>query len=275
MFHVKHSGQGEIALLAGAGALPGLLRAAHPKLLAIGFEGTAPELPRDSLRWHRFERLGALFYDLRACRITGVVMAGAITRPRLDPACLDATTAALLPGLSAAMAVGDDAALRFVIAAFEAEGFAVIGAHELLPDLVSAPGLLAGPPPSEQMLSDGARGFEILDHMSALDIGQAVAVGQGLCLGLETLAGTDALLADIACHRARFPKGGVLVKAPKRGQDLRADMPALGVRTVEDAQKAGLCAIAFAAGEVMLLDRANLLARADALGITLWAEARA
>ncbi len=109
----------------------------------------------------------------------------------------------------------------------------------------------------------------------AVDVGQAAVVAQGLCLGIEALPGTDALLDFVAATGGRLrpdPNGarGLLYKAPKPGQDLRADMPSVGPETVRRAAAAGLGGIAWAAGGVLVLERDETIAQAQAAGLFLW-----
>lgn len=262
-----------LGLLAFGGALPvAVARAGAPHV--VTFEGVLTQLAPTSGAAQRFETLGAVFDELRAAGVDRLVLAGALTRPAFDPARLDAVTADLLPGLMAAMHGGDDGLLRHVIAMFEGQGFAVIGAHEVVPELTATPGLLAGPEPDAATEADMTRALAILAALGPLDVGQGAVVSGGLCLGIETLQGTDAMLRFVAATPAGLkPEGGVLVKAPKPGQDLRVDMPAIGPDTVRAAAGAGLSAIVVAAGQVLLLDRAALLTAAGDAGITLLARA--
>ncbi|MBY5974514.1 UDP-2,3-diacylglucosamine diphosphatase LpxI [Ferrimonas balearica] len=267
--------RGRLAIIAGAGALPVALAEAEPKAFLVSLAGIACDLPEERLTRYRFEKLGSLFRGLKDAGVTRVVLAGSLARPDFDKTALDAKMLMLAPRLLKAMGQGgDDSLLRLVISIFEEEGFAVQGAHEVLPDLIApTPGLLAGPAPDAQLRADATRGAEILAHMAPLDIGQACVVAGGLCLGIETLQGSDALLRYVAttpAHLRRAP--GVFVKRPKAGQDLRVDMPAIGPATVEGAHAAGLAAIAIAPGGVLLLDRAALLARAEDLGVTIWVQ---
>ncbi|GGE27053.1 phosphatidate cytidylyltransferase [Primorskyibacter flagellatus] len=262
-----------LGIIAGGGALPAALAAADPDALCIAFAGAEVAVPEARIQRHRMEHLGALFSALRAAGVTRVVLAGAMSRPALDPAALDPVMTALAPRIMAAMQGGDDGLLRLVIAIFEEQGFAVTGAHDLLPDLTATPGLLTGPEPSDTARADIARARAILDALSPVDVGQGCVVASGLCLGVETLQGTDALLGFVAATpRHLRGRGGVLVKRPKLGQDLRVDMPAIGPATVQAAARAGLDGIAIAAGGVMLLDRPALLAAAEANGLFLLAE---
>src|SRR6056297_864305 len=137
------------AIIAGAGALPGLLLAAGPAHV-VRLEGVAsapldaPDIPA------RFEHLGRLFADLRAGDLRDLVFAGALSRPALDPGQLDAETAALMPRLVQAMGQGDDALLREIAAIFEAQGFRILGALDLRPDLAADAGPICDAPDAAQ-----------------------------------------------------------------------------------------------------------------------------
>lgn len=261
-----------LAILAGYGALPQNLAAAHPDALFVSFEGIEITVPKQRHFAASFNRFGALFDALTIAGITTVTFAGAMTRPALDPAGFDAKTMALAPRLMAAMAGGDDGLLRDIIAVFEEQGFAVVGAHQVLPDLVAKAGLLAGADPSPLNQTDAKRGLEILGAISPVDVGQGVVVANGLCLGVETLQGTDAMLGFVAATPKHLRQsGGVFVKAAKTGQDLRVDMPAIGPDTVASVAAAGLNGIVIAADQVMILERAKTLAAIKAAGLFLQA----
>ncbi|WP_444870547.1 hypothetical protein ACTTAF_08725 [Rhodobacter capsulatus] len=129
----------ETALIAGGGALPGLLLQAAPEMLVCALEGQPA--PGGSVLPFRIERL-VPFLDALADRgIRRVCFAGAMQRPKLEPELFDARTAALVPRLLGAMQAGDDATLRAVIALFEDWDFEVIGADEIAPALVPGDGL--------------------------------------------------------------------------------------------------------------------------------------
>ncbi|GAB5445909.1 LpxI family protein [Gymnodinialimonas sp.] len=251
------------AILAGKGALPGLLLEAGPAEL-VRFKGVevdaAPTLDA------RFEQLGTLFDTLREKGVTEVCLAGAMSRPPLDPVAFDPFTAAKMPVLMAAMGKGDDALLRAVIGVIVEAGFTVIAAHAVRPDLVAPAGVLAGKAVAE---TDAARARAVLDALGPLDVGQGAVAAKGQVIGVETLQGTDAMLAFVG--QTAPGSGGVLVKRPKPGQDLRVDMPAIGPDTVRAAARAGLAGIEVAAGNVLLLDRDAILAACAETGMNLWA----
>jgi UDP-2,3-diacylglucosamine hydrolase len=271
------------AIIAGQGALPGLvagaLKTAGTPFVVAKLDGfpadSADQPPTDASIRFRIERLAPFLDHLAAIGVEKVCFAGAVRRPRLDPSLFDAKTATLVPRLLAAMQAGDDAALRDVIGIFEDWGFEVVGVDALVPDLVPEAGILAGTP-SEEDRRDAARGAAILEGLGPLDLGQGVVVAQGLCLAVETLPGTDAMLGFVASQCVGLrpdPKGGkgVFYKAPKPGQDRRIDLPALGPATLHAAHRAGLAGVAWEAGGVMLLDRDAMIALAHDLGLFLWA----
>lgn len=264
---------GKLAILAGGGTLPAALAGAYPDAICIAFEGVDCRMPRIDAT-HRFEKFGAFLKDLKARGVTQVVLAGGIARPPLNPAKLDFFMVKLAPRVMAALKSGDDALARLVISVFEENGFGVVGAHELMPEMTADPGLLAGKPPGKQARADIDYAVDILQALSPLDVGQGCVVAGGLALGIETLQGTDAMLRFVAetPERLRRKGGGVLVKRPKTGQDLRVDMPAIGPDTVRGAVAAGLEGIVIAAHRVLLIEREVLVAEAEAAGLFLLAE---
>lgn len=259
-----------LAILCGDGALPVLLLQAQRDAVCVVFEGVPHAVLNGDVQTHQFEKMGGLFDALHGQGVTQIVMAGGLGRPALNPVEFDAGMMAIAPRLLPALQGGDDAILRLIITVFEEQGFEVIGAHSVLPDLCAPEGLLAGPEPSEQALKDASRAADILLALSPLDVGQGAVVAAGLCLGIETLQGTDAMLAFVS----ETPDGlrrdkGVFLKAPKRGQDLRVDMPAIGPDTVHAAARAGVEGIVVAAGNVMLLQRDATLKAAEDTGVFL------
>lgn len=261
------------AIIAGRGALPRVVAAALDRPLVAALDGFLPEGMAVDLVF-RVERLVPFLDHLRRLGVTQVVFAGGVQRPRLDPALFDPATAQIVPQLLAAMQGGDDAALRGVIALFEDSGLDVVGVDQVAPDLVPGPAVLAGTVSGEDR-RDAARAASIVQALGAADVGQGAVVAQGLCLAVETLPGTEAMLDFVARSGTALrpdPQGarGLLYKAPKPGQDRRVDLPAIGPLTVGQAAAAGLAGIAWEAGGVMVLDRAATVAAAQEAGLFLW-----
>ena len=263
-----------LEILAGSGQLPVSLVNAFPDAMKIAFEGIPTDIDPDDV--FKFEHLGTLFESLHANGIERLVMAGAMSRPSLDPALFDEGMATIAPRLLASMAGGDDGLLREIIQIFEEQGFKVAGAHSLLPDLTADEGQLTSGDLTEAAQADIKRADSILGSMSPVDVGQAVVVEGGVCLGIETIQGTDALLGFVATTAKHLRRGsGVLVKRPKVGQDLRVDMPTIGPETIKNAKHAGLSVIVISPGSVLLLDREALIAAAEEAEILLLARRHA
>ncbi len=261
-----------IAVIAGQGRLAPAVIAALDDPLVYALDGFAP--PEIAATPFRLERLVPFIDDLLAAGVGRVVFAGAIRRPRLDPEAFDPRTAQLVPRILGAMQSGDDAALREVLKVFEESDLAICGVGEVIPDLIPEPGILAGDP-TEADRRDAARGAEILSGTGHFDIGQGVVVAQGLCLAIETLPGTEAMLDFARLHAGLRPDPngarGVFFKAPKPGQDRRVDLPTIGPDTIAQVAAAGLAGIAWQAGGVIVLDRDETVRRAEAAGVFLWA----
>ncbi|TDK47392.1 LpxI family protein [Antarcticimicrobium luteum] len=257
-----------LALIAGRGALPEAIAAAQdsPPLICA-LETDPPGRLEVALRF-RIETLGSLLGALKAHGVTRICMAGGIERPQIDPAAIDAATLPLVPVLTEALKTGDDGALRALIGIFEQAGFAVVAAHEAAPGLLLAPGVPTVAQPDEASRADALRGAEIVTAMASVDIGQACAVLNGQALAVEGVFGTDWMLAGLAARPDG--EGGLLLKAPKPGQDHRADLPTIGPETVRAAAGAGLRGIVIEAGGVIVLDQPGVIAACDRMGMFLW-----
>lgn len=261
------------ALIAGEGRLAPAIAAALDEHLVYALDHLKPEVEAKPFR---LERLVPFLDELTGQGITRVVFAGAIRRPRIEPDLFDQRTMAIVPRILMGMQSGDDAALRAVLDVFEEAGITIASVDEILPELVPAEGVLAGEP-SPRDRQDAARAAEIVHGLGPLDIGQGAVVAQGLCLAVESLPGTEAMLNFARLHAGLKPdpKGGkgVLYKAPKPGQDRRIDLPTIGPDTVLQAAAAGLGGIVWEAGSVILLEREEAVRSANSAGLFLWSRA--
>lgn len=266
--------RGVLGILAGGGPIPARVaaaaRAAGREVFVVGFEGFVdPALiapyPHIILR---LGAVGKILAALRAHRCRELVLVGPVRRPSFFDLRPDAEGARLLARIGRAAFAGDDGLLAAIVRVLGEEGFRVVGAHEILDELVTPPGLLGVHAPDATALADIARGVEVVRAVGAVDVGQAAVVQQGIVLAVEAIEGTDAMLARCRAL-ARPGPGGVLVKLVKPGQERRADLPALGPATVERAHEAGLRGIAFEAHGTLLSDRPAMVRAADRLGLFL------
>lgn len=262
-----------LGILAGGGTLPRRLAEAasgqgRPVFL-IAFHGqtesaTVADLPH---AWVRLGEAGRAIAALKDAGVKDLVMAGPVRRPSWSELGLDWRGAQLVARIGA-RALGDDGLLKAVVRELEGEGFRLIGADDLLADMLVRPGLLGRNTADEQALSDIARGIEVGLALGRVDVGQAVVVQQGLVLGVEAIEGTDALLRRAKELRRAGP-GGVLVKIAKPQQDRRVDLPTIGQTTIERAAEAGLRGVAIEAAGTLMIDAASCIGAADRLGLFL------
>lgn len=263
-----------LGIIAGGGPLPGKVaaaaRAAGRLVFIVGLEGFAD--PAVLAPWpHEVRRLGAASRIIAALRENGcqdLVMIGPVRRPSLLDLRPDAEGAKLLARVGRAAFAGDDGLLAAVIRVLTEEGFSVIGAHDIIREVVAPAGVLTEAAPDAQAMADIARGVEVVRLLGSADVGQGCVVQQGLVLAVEAIEGTDAMLLRAGALR-RDGIGGVLVKLAKPGQDKRADLPTIGPETVRHAVSAGLRGIAFEAQATILAEREACLAAANAAGLFL------
>lgn len=296
-----------LAIIAGQGGLPPHLvrrlrtQGEVPLICEIEqFPSDVTEMvPR--LRF-RLEHLGTFLNILRETGVTRLCMAGAVRRPSVDPKLIDKETLPLVPRVMAAMAKGDDGTLRTFVNLFEELGLTVVGAAEIDPELLPPLGKLGDVALPEGLDADLAAAERALAEMAQADLGQAVVVREGQVIAREGEAGTDAMLDALSpgagpaatdpldamgemldsvadwlsgpeaeAARNQAPgRGGVLFKAPKPGQELRVDMPAIGPQTILRAARAGLRGLVIEEGSVMVLEREVVRKHLDDHGLFLW-----
>lgn len=221
---------------------------------------------------YRLGQLGRFLDEIKRRRIGEIVMIGGLPRPSFGALAPELSTLKYLPHFARAFQGGDDHLLRGVVSFFEGQGLRVLGPADLAPDLVAPAGALGRHKPAAAARAAIATGFELLAALSPFDIGQAAVVADHRIVAVEAAEGTDAMIERVGmlveAGRLKLGKGdGVLVKAPKLGQDLRVDMPAIGPDTLTRAAAAGLAGIGVKAGSVLVGDRARLATLADASGL--------
>jgi len=269
---------GRLAILAGKGRFPLLVAQAARKL---GHDPYVFQIKAEADQdWSGFDTSEISLADLsrfsatvRREGIGSVVLAGGIER-RPDLADLRPTWRSILAFASSFRvfaSAGDDKLLRFAINVLENEGVRVLAAQQIAPDLLGQTGPLGRVSPGAVDLKDIAAASRAALALGRLDIGQGAVSVRGRVIALEGLEGTDAMLARVADLRAgkrlSSGSGGVLVKLCKPGQDERADLPSIGPETVINAHAAGLSGIAIEAGRALVLEREQVMAAADRLGL--------
>jgi DUF1009 family protein len=267
-----------IGLIAAGGVMPFavadslIARGVNPVLFAL--KGTCDPVAVQRFRhhWISLGQVGRAVRLFRAENCRDLVFIGALVRPALSEIRLDWGTLRVIGRLWAAFRGGDDHLLSGIGHILEQDGFRMVGIKDVAPDLLMPQGCLTLRTPDDNAAADIARGCDVLRALSPFDIGQAAVVIDSHVVGVEDIEGTDGLLARVARlrkeGRIRANSGrGVLVKAPKSGQDLRFDLPTIGPRTIEGADAAGLGGIAVIAGETIVVEAQIMIEAADAAGL--------
>lgn len=272
------AGRGPLALVAGGGDYPLQLarilatRGERPFIVAIDGVADPAAFGDADVRPYRLGQLGRLLEELRRRGIADIVMLGGLPRPSFGALRPEASTLKYLPYFAKAFRGGDDHLLSGVVRFFEQQGFRVHGPAEIAPELTAPQGLLGRRQASAEQRELLQRGFSLLGALSPFDVGQAAILADHRVVAIEAAEGTDAMIRRVTDlvgrGRLKIGKGdGVLVKAPKIGQDLRLDMPAIGPDTLRNIAEAGLSGIGVRAGQVLVGDRAGLGRLADELGL--------
>ena len=262
----------KLAVISGSGGLP--LKVSQ-NAIKQGWDGiiiNLTDLNKDKNwpNWNVFNikicKINQIFKRLHIEKVTHIVLCGGINRPKLHEIKFD------LKGLDIMSKIafkGDDDALRVLSLEIEKEGFIISSASDFLDNLLVPKGHYAGPAPLETISREIERGYNVLVNLSQSDVGQSVAVQNGLVLAIEAIEGTDLML-----KRAGLLKlpgtGPVLVKAPKVNQDLRFDQPVIGIQTVKNAVKSGFSCIACKHNEVLIVEISKVIRLANSKSLTLF-----
>jgi DUF1009 family protein len=267
-----------VAIVAGGGRLPvdvaeGLAKQERPPLVLLVRGEANPSafaaFETEAVSLGQFAELPSL---LKKRGVNHLVLAGSISRrPKWHEIRPSLALFRRLSEALVALARGDDGLLSIYIRGVEREGIRVVGAHEIVPDLLAAEGKITRVEPRQSDQRDIDAAYRAAHALGALDIGQgAIAIG-GRVVAVEGVEGTDGLLQrtkELRGHgRLAGKTRGVLVKCAKPGQELRADLPSIGPATVEAAHAAGLAGIGVEAGNALILDSAKVVECANALGV--------
>jgi len=265
---------GPLGILAGGGPFPGQVAAAAVAagrtVFIVGFQDFADPAVIGAYP-HAMARLGAagrIVGLLRAQGCRELVLVGPVKRPSPLDLRPDAEGVKILARIGRAAFSGDDGFLAAIVRVLGEEGFAVLGAHEILTTALAPRGTLGQVAPDALAWTDISRGVEVVRALGRVDVGQGCVVQQGHVLAVEAAENTDRMLARVGELALPGP-GGVLVKLVKPGQERRADMPTVGPRTLQGAAAAGLRGIVFEAGGTLFTDRDACIAEADRLGLFL------
>jgi UDP-2,3-diacylglucosamine hydrolase len=270
-----------LGLIAGNGRFPFLVLdaargAGHDVTVIALKEETFPELadsaarpPSAPLHWISIGQLGTCISLLKDAGVTEAVMAGQVKHTKLFDIRPDLTLGKVLMRLATK---NTDSLIAGVADALRAEGIALIDSTAFLEPLMARAGTLTRRAPSDDERRDLEFGYRIADTIAGLDIGQTIAVKSAAVVAVEAMEGTDAVIA----RAGALAGGGVrIVKVAKPNQDMRFDVPVVGVSTIDAMKAAGATLLSVDAGKTLMIDGEAIVKTADDAGICIVGRARA
>lgn len=270
--NVEHNPERKLGIVAGGGELPKQLiewcQQTGRQYFVLAIKGNADEnifssdIPHE---WIRIGQAGTGFKRYKDEGVKEVVLIGTIKRPTLSELVPDMRTAAFFAKVGV-KALGDDGILRALVKEIEEDDMRVVGIQEVMPDVLIREGLLTKKKPDKEDSIDICRGVEVATTLGKLDVGQSVVIQQGLVLGVEGIEGTDKLILRCDEYK-RKGKAPILVKLRKPQQDMRIDLPTIGVRTIENAHKSGFKGIVVHAGNTLIVNEKEVIKLANKYGL--------
>jgi UDP-2,3-diacylglucosamine hydrolase len=266
----------KLGLIAGNGRFPFLVLdaargAGHDvTVVAIkeeafpGLADAAARAPAVALHWVSLGQLGKCISVLKDAGVTQAVMAGQVKHTKLFADIVpDLTLAAVLLRLKAR---NTDALISGVADVLRDRGITLVDSTSFLQPFLARDGVLTRRAPSEEERSDLEFGYRIADSIAGLDIGQTIAVKSTAVVAIEAMEGTDAVIAR-AGHLAGA--GVHIIKVAKPNQDMRFDVPVVGVPTIEAMTAVGADVLSVDAGKTLMIDGDAIIRAADEAGIAI------
>jgi hypothetical protein len=273
---------GTVGIIAGQGTLPFLvargMRAQGRRVHCVGLRGQWEEgLPAccDAFQEAGVLQLGRWIRLFRRAGVTEVTMVGRVSKKQMHDPWLMLKALRDLPDWRTVdlwfRRLRHDrrsaTLLRVVADDLAKEGVILIDSTRYIPDHMATEGTMGSVAPDARAQADIAFGWPLLEKVGGLDIGQAISVRERDVIAVEAVEGTDAMIRRTGeLCRAR---GWTLLKSARPGHDMRADVPTIGVQTIEGLAKAGAGCVALGVGRVILVDRPAVLAAADRAGIAI------
>jgi DUF1009 family protein len=266
----------KLGLIAGNGRFPFLVLdaargAGHDVTVIALKEETFPDLataaarsPAAPVHWISLGQLGRCVSLLKDAGVEKAVMAGQVKHTRLFADIVPDMT--LLGVLMRLKARNTDALISGVADVLRDQGIDLIDSTAFLSSLLARPGVLTARAPNEEQQADLDFGYRVADTVAGLDIGQTIAVKSAAVVAVEAMEGTDTVIARAGQLAGR---GVRIVKVAKPNQDMRFDVPVIGVSTIEAMNAAGADVLAIDAGKTLMIDGEAVIRAADEAGICI------
>lgn len=201
--------------------------------------------------------------------IQNLVFIGGVTKPNFSSLKVDKRGAILLAKILANKILGDDAVLKTVIKFLEKEGLKIVRIDQLLDCMVSEKSTLTKRYPTAENLEDISLGAKAIKSFAPFDVGQSLVIAQKQIIAVEALEGTDEMIKRCRDLKVDYKQKAVLLKMKKPNQSMKADLPTIGVETIKNCFDSGICGIAIQANSTLVLQKYEVIKKADELGLFL------
>jgi DUF1009 family protein len=277
----------KLGLISGNGKFPFLvLDAARSQgmqvVVAAIKEETAPEIEQHgaaSVHWLSLGELSKLIETFQREGVTRAIMAGQVKHKQIFSSIKpDRRLAKVLLSLATR---NTDSLIGAIAKALEVEGIHLMSSTALLEPMLADDGVITSRSPSDSELTDITYGRGVAKHLSRFDIGQTVVVAEAACVAVEAMEGTDATIRRagelmqspaLGKEPSTLSRALTVIKVSKTNQDMRFDVPVVGLRTIEIMKEAGATCLALDAGRCLMFDKPNVIAAANAAGICIVGE---
>jgi len=279
--------QQKLGLIAGNGKFPFLvLEAAKSQgievVVAAIKEETSPDIEQHgaaSVHWLSLGELSKLIETFQREGISRAIMAGQVKHKQIFSSIKpDWRLAKVLLSLTAR---NTDSLIGAIARLLESEGITLMSSTTLLEPMLAEEGVLTSRPPSDAEQTNITYGRAVAQHLSRFDIGQTVVIAEAACVAVEAMEGTDATILragelmkspSLGNEPSTFSRALTVIKVAKPNQDMRFDVPVVGIRTIETMQQAGATCLALDAGRCLMFDKSAVIAAANHASICIVAE---
>ena len=214
---------------------------------------------KNNIKYVKYGNIVSELIKLKKKGFNKILMAGSLKRPKINEIKPDINSIKLLPKfIKKILEGGDNNLLKFVIKELENLGFVIISLKKVVPDIFLGKGNQTKVKITKINFEDIKKGIKILKSNSKFDIGQSIIIQQGSVIAIEAAQGTDNLIKQ-SYPFIKSVKQAVLVKMVKSNQDIRVDLPTLGMKTVKNIKKYSLCGIAYSSDLTVILEKKKVI----------------
>ncbi|MBL6664829.1 MAG: UDP-2,3-diacylglucosamine diphosphatase LpxI [Rickettsiales bacterium] len=203
-------------------------------------------------------------------KIQDVVFIGGVTKPNFSKIKVDKKGAVLLGKILANKILGDDAVLKTVIKYFQKQGLNIVAIDSVLDCVVSKKGPLTNIMPTKEQLEDIHVGKQAILAFSKFDVGQSLVVAQKQIIAVEAVEGTSKMIARVGDLGVDYKDKAILVKMKKKGQSKQADLPTIGLNTIDSCKKSQIKGIAIQAKSTIIIEKEKVINAAESSGIFIY-----